>query len=79
MTDRTFLFEVQQFFPNAALRSASSRLFSAYCRDQETFICYSLESQQWLVETAYDYLFDNELANAVRRMSVSSMRSSSLS
>ncbi|AJD58978.1 hypothetical protein [Synechococcus elongatus] len=75
MTARVFLTKVQQFFPKAALRSASSRLYSAYCRERETFICYSLESQQWLIETAYDYLSDNELANVVRRLSGSSIQS----
>ncbi|QFZ91210.2 hypothetical protein [Synechococcus elongatus] len=78
MTARIFLVEVQQFFPKAALRSVSSRLYSAYCREHETFICYSLESRRWLVETAYDYLYDDELANAVGQMSGSSIRSSSL-
>lgn len=69
MTDREFLQTVHQFFPKAGLRAVSARLYSAYCRESEAFICYSLETQRWLVETAYDNLFDEELAQAVARMS----------
>lgn len=68
VTDRDFLFEVQQFFPKAGLRTVSLRLYAAYCRDCEVYVCYNLETQRWLVETAYDYIFDDELAEAVSRM-----------
>lgn len=68
MSARDFLLNVQQFFPQAGLRTAGPRLHAAYCRDRQAYICYDLETQRWLVETADDYLFDNELANAVARM-----------
>ncbi|AZB73274.1 hypothetical protein [Synechococcus elongatus] len=69
MTDREFLRAVQQFFPKAGLRTVSPRLYAAYCRDREAYISYNLETQRWLVQTAYDYIFEPELANAVAQMS----------
>lgn len=69
MTARDFLRDVRQFFPNAGLRNASPRHHAAYCRDHETFISYNLETQRWLIETAFDYIFEDELAKAVSQMS----------
>ncbi|AZB73275.1 hypothetical protein [Synechococcus elongatus] len=68
MTARDFLRDVRQFFPSAGLRTASPRQHAAYCREHEAFICYNFETQRWLVETAYDYIFEAELAKAVSQM-----------
>ncbi|AJD58974.1 hypothetical protein PCC6311_pgB051 (plasmid) [Synechococcus elongatus PCC 6311] len=69
MTAREFLRDVRQFFPNAGLRNASPQKHAAYCAEHETFICYNLETQCWLIETAFDYIFENELTQAVSQMS----------
>ncbi|AZB73175.1 hypothetical protein [Synechococcus elongatus] len=68
MTAHHFLLQVQQFFPQAGLRTAGPRMYAAYCRDRQAYICYDVETRRWLVETANDYLFDDDLANAVSRM-----------
>nr|AAM81154.2 ANL26 [Synechococcus elongatus PCC 7942 = FACHB-805] len=72
VTDREFLKEVQQFFPRACLRSIKRHLYAAYCRDREVYVSYNFETQRWLVQTAYDYIFEADLTTAVAQMSTDS-------